>query len=331
MNIALLRVPLTLAEINHLIKEFPQYLFLSYPEKGSKEISPEIWSKVEILFGNRLTSEELAWAQALKWIHTPSSQFHRLSLSEIEQKGNILVTCTREEHRLQVSEFIMGAILAFAKNFFHWKELNQSPNLLWDAKWRQNMWSLPGRVLVQIGMDKTGAEIAKKAAESGMKVYSIDKERTFHPWCHRNLSIQDLHEVLPEADVICVNLPRTREYRHWFGLPELELLNEDTILIVLGPSDLFAPEIMHNPALFEKLRGLLIDIPFETPLSSQSKLWSLPNVLITPDVAPRPKSKVKEAYRLFRSNLRQYIHDNFRDMRHLVDTSIVLAGEETWI
>lgn len=328
MNIALLRVNLTLSEVNQLIKEFPQYIFLVYPEKGDKALTPEIWAKVEILFGGRLTLQELAWAPSLKWIHAPTSQLHRLCISDIEKRRNILLTTTLEEHSLQISEFVLGAILAYAKNMFQWKELNSTPQLLWDSKWRQTLWSLSGRTLIQVGMDKTGSEIAKKASQNGMKVYSVDKKRGFHPWCHKNLGIHDLHNYLPEADVVCVNLPRTQEFRHWFGESELKLLKEDSILIILGSSGLFSKDEPVHPALFEKLRGCVIDAPYETPLSPTSKLWSIPNLLITPDISSRPRSKVKVAYRLFRTNLRQYIHGNFKEMRHLIDTAVVLSDEE---
>ena len=328
MHIALLRVALSLAEINQLIHEFPQFLFLSYPEKEMKELSQEHWAKIEILFGSQLKAEELRLAHSLKWIHTPTNQFHRLCLAEIEAQNNILLTCTSEEHSFQIAEFVLSATLAYAKNLFNFKAINHYPSLLWDAKWRQSMWSLSGRTLVQIGMDKTGVEIAKRGFQSGMRVISIDKDRSFHPYCKKNLSIQDLPTLLPEADVVSVNLPRSREYRRWFGIPELKLLKKDAILIILGATELFDKEEELHPALFEKLRGCLIDAPYEIPLPSQSKLWSLPNLLITPDVSARPKSKVKEAFRLFRTNLRHYIHGNFRDMRHLISTSVELATEE---
>ncbi|MCB1113766.1 MAG: D-2-hydroxyacid dehydrogenase [Chlamydiia bacterium] len=328
MNIALLRVPLTLGEIDQLAHEFPQFLFLSYPEAQLKKISPEHWAKVEILFGDRLTSEELSQAEALKWIHSPTSHLSRLPLEELEVKENVLVTCTLEENAPQIAEFVMGAFLAFAKQFFRWSQASDFPALIWDAKWRQKMETLQNKTLVQIGMEKPGLLIAKKGLESGMKVISIDLEKTFHPFCKKNLSIKELHSVLPSADYVSVTLPMTREYNHWFGLKELELMKEDAVLSLIGPTRILGDQSKDAAPLFEKLRGAVIDAPFFTPLSPSSPLWKVPNLLITPGVSGRPKSEEREAFKLFRSNLRDYLHGNFIDMKHIVDTQVTFEGSQ---
>lgn len=328
MNIVLLRVPLTLSEINQLTHEFPQYLFLSYPETALKKVTPDHWARVEVLFGEKLSQEELEWAHGLKWIHTPSSHLTPFPLSLIEQRQNILLTYTREENASQIGEFVLGITLAYAKQLFNWKEAEKFPALIWDAKWRQSMLSLQGKTLVQIGMDKPGIEIAKKGLENGMHVISIDKERNFHPHCKKNLSIKDLHKELPSADVVSIHLPQTGEYQNWFGLTELKLMKEEAILILIGPTPLLNKEAHEAVPHFKKLRGALIDASYHTPLSSTSPLWNIPNLLITPGIAGRPKTKERQAFKLFKSNLRDYLHSNYLDMRYLVNTSVLLENKE---
>ncbi len=322
MNIVLLRVRLNQAEINQLIKEFPDYLFLSYPDPVLKPISPDNWARVEILFGNQVTKEEWQWASALKWIHSPSPSLHRLPLADIKSQGTILISDTREENSRQIAEYVIASTLAFTKNLFNWKAADHFPGLLWDAKWRNSMGSLPGQTFLQIGMDKTGIEIAKFAQFFGLEVIGIDKERSFHPYCHKNLSIKDLHSVLPQADIISLHLPRTKETAGWFGIPELKLLKPDSILIVTGSTPLFDHPI--DPALLEPLKGVIIDSSYHAPMAPSSPLWQLSNLIITPEVAPRPKSQDREAFKIFRYNLRQYIHDNFIDMKNLIDTKVEL-------
>jgi phosphoglycerate dehydrogenase-like enzyme len=325
MNIALLRLALNLSEINQLIREFPQFLFLSYPESSLKPISPEHWSRVEIIFGGKLLQEELKLAKQLRWIHTPSPNFSRLALHEIEKEENILLTTSREENSLQTSEFVLAAILAFSKNLWHWQEANHFPQLLWDAKWRQNMLTLKGKTFLQIGCDGSGVEIARKMKEQGCVVVAVDKERSFHPFASKNLSIKELHSILPHADIVSLHLSRTKECNHWFLNPELKLMKEGSILIICGETALFDKENKLEPDLFARLRGTLYDAPYQTPISPASKVFTLPNVIVTPEVAPRPKSHEKEAFRVFRYNLRQYVHNNFSDMKNLIDTKIILA------
>lgn len=323
MNIALIRVPLSFSEIEQLTHEFPQFLFLAYPETQLKKISPEHWAKIEILFGNKLNAEELLYAESLKWIHSPSSRLTSLPLDEIESKGNILITYTLEENALQIAEFVMGAFLSFTKLFFQWQEAMHFPALIWDAKWRERMGTLQGKTLLQVGMEKPGQKIAQKAHENGMKVISIDKLGSFHPYCKECRPLKDLHEVLPKADYVSVYLPMTREYKSWFGLNELKLMKEGSVLSFIAPTPLLNREAEEALPYFERLKGAIIDASYFTPLSPNSPLWKVPNLLITPGISGRPKSEGKEAFKLFRANLRDYLHENFIDMRYQFDSSIL--------
>lgn len=321
MRIVLIQFALNLQELNQLHREFPQFLFLSFPQYTTP-ISKDHWAKAEILFGSRLAEQELQYSEKLRWIHTPTAQLNRLCIKEIEAKGNILVTQTRDENLFQIGEYVLAAVLAFAKNLFPFKELTHAPQNLWDSKWRHTMWTLKNRIFLQIGMSKVGVEIARRASEAGMQVWSMGETASFHPHCHKNLSIKDLASTLPEADVVSLSLPPEKQFEKLLGEAELNLMKDGSILCILGTRKCFDEQALI--ALGSKLRGILLDADYSFPISSHSKLWQLPNILITPEIAPRPKSLGREAFKTFRYNLRQYVHGNFSEMRNLIDPSILL-------
>lgn len=319
MNIILLQGQLTLQEIDQLLKEFPQYLFLSLSEAAYKNLSPDHWARMEILYGFRLAKEELEIANQLRWIHCPGPYLNRLCMEDIEKQGTILVTNTIDENIHQMGEFVMGGVLAFAKNLFQWKEANQFPNLVWNSKWRDTMWTLKNKTFLQVGLGKGGTEIARRAHGFEMKVWGTDPHFSFHPYCQKIFPIQELHAVLPQADIVCLSLPKGRGYQRWFQMEELELMKEDSILISLGSSTIIDEEALVKTVQTGKFRGVLLDAFYQIPIPITSPLWKLPNVIITPDIAQRPKSTERQAFRLFLYNLRQYVHGNFKDMRNVVD------------
>ena len=92
------------------------------------------------------------------------------------------------------------------------------------------------------------------------------------------------------------------------------LMKEDSFLIVIGSHKILNTDLLKSEEV-KKLRGILIDADYQTPIPLSSELWKLPNVLITPDVASRPKINSPSLVPLFRFNLRQYIHENFSDMK----------------
>lgn len=325
VNIVLLQVTLSPQELDTLQKEFPQFLFLSFNELTYKNLTSDQWLRVEIIYGNCLTKEEFSSAPQLRWIHTLTPHLDRLCLENINDRGNVLISLTQDENVLQAGEFAIAGILAFAKNLHYWQECKHSSSMIWNSRKRENMWSLKDRLLLQIGLGKTGTEITRRAKEFEMKIWGVQQKNAFHPYCHQLYTISEIHTLLPCADVVCINLPKTKEYENWFGEKELELMKKDSILIILGFSKIVNEEALIQAAETGKFRGILLDVSYRTPLPKTSKLWSLPNILITPDVAGRPKAKQKESFKMFRYNMRQFVHGNFRGMVNLVDTSEVFV------
>lgn len=319
MNIVLLQSKLTEDEIGKLINEFPQYIFLAPSEFSYKNLGQEEWSRIEVIYGNRLTAEELEKAHHLRWIHSPAPNLNPLCINEIAKKGNIIVTSTREENSYQIAEFVMAGILAFAKQLFQWEDADLNPAVLLDSKWRETMWTLKDRLLLQIGLGSVGTEVARMAKAMGMKVWGAKQNPSFHPHCKKVFPDDELHSILPTADVVCIALPRGKQKEFIFRKREFELMKEDSVLIVIGSKNLIdEADLVEVAGNGGKFRGILLDAYHQMPVPPGSKLWSVPNMIITPEVAPRPKSLEKESYHLFRFNLRQYLHGNFADMRNVV-------------
>lgn len=317
MNIILLQGHLSLQEIEQLLKEFPQFLFLSLTETTYKNLTPAHWSRVEILYGSRLSEEELELAPQLRWIHSPLPLLNRLCMDAIEERGNVLVTNTIDENVVQVGEFVLGAMLCMAKNLFLWQDLKENSTQVWNSKGRDTMWTLNSKTFLQIGLGKVGTEITRRAREMGMKVIGVENERSFHRYCHKSYSLSDLSPVLPQADVICVALSKNKPHRNLLEKEELELIKKDAILIILGSGQMIDEEELIR--LAPKFRGIFIDAFYQLPVPPSSPLWKIPNLIITPEVAPRPKAIEQMSFKTFLYNLRQYMHGNFQDMRNAIE------------
>lgn len=316
MNIILLQTAPTAEELGLLLKEFPQYLFLSLTPTGYKNLTHEHWSLVEVIFGNRLSIEELNMAPQLRWIHLPSQQMNRLCVDEIVKRGSILVTSTTEENISQIGEFALGGILAFAKQLFQWSTTEHSPKSIWSSKLRDTMWSLQDRTLLQIGLDKRGTEIARRCRQMNMRIYGAGEHKTFHPYCHKTISYDDIYDALPDADVVCICLPNEGEWAGRFGRNEFERMKPDCILMVIGSHAILQEEALMEAATAGKFRGILLDASYDTPPAQTSLIWDIPNILITPAISPRPKNIKTQAFRTFLYNLRQYRRGNFSEMRN---------------
>ncbi len=318
MKVILVQIALLPHELDLLLKEFPQYLIFSLSEAAYKNLTPQYWENIEILFGSRLTHEDLARAQQLHWVHCPSSNLSRLCLEDIKKKRHILLSTTLEENIPQIGEFVMSAVLAFSKNLFAWKEMQATPSLLWDSKWRHSMLTLQDKLMLQIGTTRPGQEIARHARHFNMRVVGIEAKPSFHPHFHKILGYEALSDVLPQADVISVHASKKGDSSLELPLSLLEQIKPGAILVLLGSTGLVKEEELAMAAKSGKFRGILIDATYRSQIPDDSPLWHLPNVMITPEVSPRPKSTERTAFRIFLYNLRQFVYGNFKDMRQLI-------------
>ncbi|MBB65196.1 MAG: D-2-hydroxyacid dehydrogenase [Waddliaceae bacterium] len=317
MSTVYCQTPIPGDSLRSLRQEFPHFQFF-HPQEGESPDSSIDWSKVEILYGNRLSSEQFASAPLLHWIHSPTPTLDELCLEDIHDNGTVIVSNTKGENIIQVGEYVMGALLSFAKNLFEWKELASSSKSLWNSSLIENMWSIQNRILLQVGLGTIGHEVSRRAKQFGMRVWGVDETSSFHPYCEKNFQPQELHAIIPYADVLCISMPRGPHYTPQFGIEELSLLKDDSILIIVGASRIIRESDLVKVVLNKKLRGIIIDSFNESPLPKSSPLWSLPRTLITPEIATYPELEKQLALKIFRHNLRHFAHTTYTQMNNLV-------------
>jgi phosphoglycerate dehydrogenase-like enzyme len=142
--------------------------------------------------------------------------------------------------------------------------------------------SVKGLTLAILGLGRTGQAVAPLAKALGMRVLGVRAHPVATPHVDRVEPPARLRDVLGEADFVLLSLPLTKRTRHLLDAPEFAAMKPGAVLI-----DVSRGGIVRHSALIESLasgtlRGAALDV-FETePLPSQSPLWNMPNVIVTP-------------------------------------------------
>ncbi|MGE3954364.1 MAG: NAD(P)-dependent oxidoreductase [Parachlamydiales bacterium] len=306
MPTLLLRDPLAPAELRLLHDEFPQYNI----RLSGESITDEEWAEVEILYGGQLDAEELDKAPRLRWIHLPSAITSNLCLAKIHTATNLVVTATKSPDVYQTAEYVIGALLASAKELPFWSQSRKERGALWESPHRSLLWSLKGRTLVQVGLSPRGLAIADYATRLGMRVLGVTEHKTFHPYCHKNFDTNELSSLLPNADAVSILPPIPGFNNH-----DLTLIREGAIVVLLGLEGIDL-KLLEGLATAGRFRHLFLDAPPTFP--AKSPLWDHPDVTLTPAIAPCPETEGRLAFHQFQFNLRRYIHSDFDRMRNHV-------------
>ena len=96
---------------------------------------------------------------------------------------------------------------------------------------------------------------------------------------------------------------------------EFRLMKDDSILLILGSRQSIDEKDLIEAAKIGKFRGIVIDTFNHNIIKKNSPLRSLKNVIITPNASRHPLMDDKMAIKTFIYNLRQYIKNNFENMK----------------
>lgn len=221
-----------------------------------------------------------------------------------EELDRVLITSASGVHVGPLAEFAMFGVLAFAKRL---------PRLLADTRARHwdhyPMGELAGQTLLVIGLGSIGAEVARLAKAFGMRVIAINRTGS-----SENADVDEvrpsrfLADLLPVAHAVVVTLPLTDQTAGLIDAAAISRMRTDAVLVNVGRGG-----VIDEPALVQglergQLAGAVLDVFATEPLPADSRLWSMPNVLISPHTAalsPRENARIVE---LFTENLRRYLN-----------------------
>lgn len=228
-----------------------------------------------------LTPEQLAGAPRLRWLQSFAAGVDRLALPEFVAR-NVVITNASGVHAPNIAEHLLALMLAFARAL-PW--LIRTPP---DGDWfeqdvRNRVFELEGQTLLLVGLGDIAQALGERARCLGMRVIGVRRrlDQPAPPAVERVLGIDQLGDILPEADHVAICLPLTPMTRGLFDAGMLGKMKPTAYLYNIGRGP-----IIDSAALIAALEagfiaGAGLDVTDPEPLPLDSPLWSMPNVVIT--------------------------------------------------
>lgn len=217
---------------------------------------------------------------SLKLIQLTSAGYDRVPLDVIQSLG-ISIFNARGVYSIPIAEHTILGVLALYRRF---ADLHASQTA---HKWEKirNMEELNCKTVLILGCGSVGTECAKRFQAFNCKVIGIDLlPRNNHAFYDKMVSMDRLHTLLAETDVIVLALPLTDDTRHIIDKNRLSMLKHNAILVNIARGDLVDPTALEAELASGRIRAVL-DVFGEEPLGDKNILWQLPQVVITPHVS----------------------------------------------
>lgn len=260
---------------------------------------PELLAQAEILLSlGGFDAEALRRFPNLRWLFTMSAGVEKLPFGALQEAG-VTVTNASGIHTSQMSEYTLGAMLAYCHRLFEMRE-NQR-NRFWNRHLEFSV--LRGKELLIVGAGSIGREIARKAKAFDMRVTGLKRHPETLPFFDAVYGMERFHEMLPRADFVVLVTPLTPETWHLMGAAEFALMKPDSLFVNISRGAAAAEDALAQALQNGRPGAAALDV-FETePLPPESPLWSLPNVFVTPHISGLAPDYFEQCTELF---LRSY-------------------------
>ncbi len=275
----------------------------------------------DVVLGFAVRPENFAAAGRLRWIHSTAASVNGVLFPQLVESP-VMVTNARGLHAGAMAEHTLGVMLAFTRKLHHARDAQLAHEWAQVAQWSERplIGSLAGATLGLVGFGRIASAIAERARALGMHVIALRK----HPAtpaapAHEQWPSARLHELLGRADWLVLAVPHTRETENLIGAAELALMKPGARLVNLGRGALVDEPALVDALLRLQIAGAALDVFVEEPLSVDSPLWGMREVILTPHTSGLGPLYWERAMQQFEDNLRHYMAgeplDNVVDKR----------------
>ena len=292
---------------------------------------PEIKEKVEIFvdwdednFKTSILNSDilLAWsfptsdlkkvAPNLKWIHVISAGIEHLHPLDWMFDGLVL-TNSSGAHAKKAGEYGLMSILMLQ---------NHMTKIITNQKDKKfvSLFSNPvaGKTVVLVGTGTLGSSMAKLVAPLGANIIGVNKRGRMVEGCSKVVTIDKINTVLPEADFLYLAVPETPETKNLISKERLNMLKPTCGIVNIGRQSVMDYEVLSEKLKKNEIAGAILDVFTLEPIEKDSKLWDIPNLVITPHVSSDDNGNyVKLTLDIFIHNLKLFI--NNKELSNRVD------------
>src|SRR5262247_1966509 len=216
-----------------------------------------------------------------------------------------------------ISHHILMFVLALSRGPPDYLEAQRQQR--WDQQARQHPYVYLGEATALIvGVGGIGHETARLCTALGMTVLGVDPRPEYEVAGVEIHPVADLDTLLPRADFVLVTTPHTPETEGMWHAQRFRRMKRTAYFINVGRGKTTRLDDLADALEHGIIAGCGLDVFEVEPLPAAHRLWTLPNVLLTPHIAVRDAENLPERrYQVLFDNARRFAAGE--PLRNVVD------------
>lgn len=234
----------------------------------------------------------------VRWFHVAGSGYEYIVPWEHER-----VTVTNGLGVLApfLAETTLTAMLMLNGNFLHYGRQQR------DHVWQQIYFTpLQGQTLLIVGLGKIGSLVAAKAKALGMRVVATRRSPAPDPSVDEVHGDAALGDLIGQADFVSLHVRLSDQTRGMINGEMLAAMKPGSFLINTSRGPVVDEEALSKSLQNGHLGGAYLDVFEKEPLSPDSPLWDMPNVIMTPHAADNVQDWPVRLAGFFMDNLERW-------------------------
>lgn len=253
-------------------------------------------------------------APKLRWLQVASGGIDSLrGTGLLDAHSDVIVTTAVGIHSFTVGEYVFGSMLMFNRS---WPQMVRFQDQhIWPQS--PNWYKLEGRELFDqtlgiVGLGHIGRRVAQLGKAFGMRVLATRRSLQTVEQGANDADVdvtypsKMLQTMLSQCDYVVLTVPLTPETRNLIGEAELRVMKPNAYLVNVARGQIVDEKSLIHALKERWIGGAGIDVTDKEPLPSNSPLYSLPNVILTPHISGESVHYGKRLTALFADNLRRY-------------------------
>jgi phosphoglycerate dehydrogenase-like enzyme len=252
-------------------------------------------AKVPVPWDEVVTTGKLQWIQS-----SAAGMDHCLVPSVVN--SDIPVTSASGVLAKQVADHTLALLTGILRNMPTFFRAQNAREFI-----RRPTHDLHGATIGIVGMGGNGRVLARVLKPFETTILATD-------WYPENkptevdelLPADKLDSILPKCDILILAAPLNTHTRGMIDERRLRLLPKHAVLINMARGPLVVESDLASVLKSGHLWGAGIDVTEVEPLATDSPLWDIPNLIITPHVGGQRKSRIDDMTQLFLENSRRW-------------------------
>lgn len=213
----------------------------------------------------------------LKFIQLTSAGMDRVPLNYINSKKIVLLNANGV-YSVPMAEWAVLKILEIYKKSRKFYEAQSK--CIWEKQ--RDLFELTNKNVAIIGFGDVGAEVAKRLIAFDANIIGVGRNNKQSNYISEYYHINDIDSVLKKSDIIILTIPLNNETRHLINAEKIAMMKENCILINISRGEIIEEEALIKSIKDQKFLGVALDVFEKEPLMSNSELWNIDRLIITP-------------------------------------------------